>query len=259
MNPSLQLQSVHLRVSDLARSLRFYVGQLGFVQVSGTAARADLAVAAGSPALLTLTGDRAAPPAPSDAAGLFHAALLLPGRAALAAWLRHAAQAGVEFDGFSDHGVSEAVYFTDPDGNGLEFYTDRPRSSWPFVNGRLAMGTDPLDLPQLLADAAPAGPPPLAGAHWGHLHLRVTNLDRSDAFYRQALGLELMQDSFAGARFLAADGYHHHLGLNVWGRPRQPRPAAALGLVEAGFARANHPDGNRLADPDGIALRLVGL
>ena len=259
MAPSLQLLSVTLRVSDLARSLAFYAGRLGFVPAAQSATQAGLAVSAGSPTLLTLREDRAAAPAPRDAAGLFHAALLLPDRAALGAWLRRTADAGVEFDGFSDHGVSEAIYLTDPDGNGLEFYSDRPRATWPFAAGKLAMRTDPLDLPGLLAEAAPAGPSPLAGARWGHLHLRVTSLDRSEAFYRAALGMELMQDSYAGARFLAADGYHHHLGLNVWGCPRQPRPAGALGLAEAVFARSNTRGEQRLADPDGIALRLVGL
>ncbi len=259
MNSSLHLRSVRLRVPDLTRSMAFYVGQLGFAPVHKTVGRADLAVASGSPTLLTLMEDRAARPAPPDAAGLFHAALLLPGRAALGAWLQHAAKAGVEFEGFSDHGVSQAVYFADPDGNGLEFYVDRPRAEWPFAHGKLAMRTDPLDVPKLLAEAAPAGPFPLAGARWGHLHLRVTSLERSEAFYRTTLGLDLMQDSYPGARFLAADGYHHHLGLNIWGRPRQSQPAGALGLAETVFAQRSITSEQRLTDPDGITLRLVGL
>jgi catechol 2,3-dioxygenase len=258
MTPSLQLRSIELRVSDLPRSLDFYVRQLGFIPLHQAAGHADLAVDAGGPAVLMLTEDRSAPPAPPGSAGLFHSALLLPDRKSLGAWLRHAGENGVEFDGFSDHGVSEAVYLTDPDGNGLEFYSDRPRDQWPRHGGQIGMFTHPLDVPALLALGADApAHPPLAGARWGHLHLRVTGLERSGAFYRPLLGVEVTQSSYPGALFLAADGYHHHLGLNTWGRPRAPQPPGALGLVEATFARTGVASPQRVRDPDGIALQLV--
>jgi catechol 2,3-dioxygenase len=254
---SLRLTSVRLRVADLARSVNFYAGQLGFVVLAQTATHSELAVAKNSAPILALDEDRTAPAAPRDAAGLFHAALLFPSRAALGGWLRVAAERGVEFDGFSDHGVSDAIYFSDPDGNGLEFYSDRARDAWPFSdNGEVAMVTRPLNLPSLLAEAKPAPDAPLAGAVWGHLHLRVTDLARSEAFYRDLLGVTLTQGSYPGARFLAADGYHHHLGLNSWGRPRAPQPPAALGLAEATFARAGASE-KMSRDPDGIALRLT--
>ena len=99
-------------------------------------------------------------------------------------------------------------------------------------------------------------PGPLAGAHWGHLHLRVTDLERSEGFYREELGLEVTQRTFPGARFLAADGYHHHLGLNVWGHPRRPRPAEALGLAGVTLACARERGTRTLRDPDHIALRV---
>ncbi len=257
---SLALTSIHLRVHHLARSVEFYAGKLGFAVVAQDATRAELAVEKNSPSLLTLTEDRAAAPAPRDAAGLFHAALLLPSRAALGGWLRFAGDRGVEFDGFSDHGVSEAIYFSDPDGNGLEFYCDRPRDQWPpSAPGEVAMFTRALALPSLLAEAAPVGDAPLAGARWGHLHLRVTDLDRSEKFYRDALGVTLTQGSYPGARFLAADGYHHHLGLNTWGQPHAPQPAAALGLAAATFAHAGETIARELRDPDGLRLRLVAV
>ena len=267
MPPSLLLAAVHLRVADLARSVDFYTCQLGFTVLNASARRAALAVAPGGPALLTLTGQPSAPPAAADAAGLFHAALLLPSRPALGAWLNFAARAGVAFDGASDHGVSEALYVRDPDGNGLEFYTDRAPAAWPYApNGELAMTTRHLDVPALLAAAAPPSATPLAGspsagpnpaaARWGHLHLRVTDLGRSAAFYRAALGVDVTQSSYPGARFLAADGYHHHLGLNTWGQPRAPRSASALGLVEVTFGRRGITAPQHLADPDGIAVRV---
>lgn len=260
MNPSLQLTTVELRVPDLARSLEFYVGKLGFVATGGQPGRAELAVTAQSPAVLLLSEDRIARAAPVEAAGLFHAALLFPSRHTLGAWLRFAAERGVEFDGFSDHGVSEAIYFADPDGNGLEFYVDRPRDSWPTGArpGEVAMFTRQLDLPSLLAEVQPATGTPLAGARWGHLHLRVTQLDRSERFYCEALGMVRTQGSYPGARFLAADGYHHHLGLNSWGAPRQPQPTGALGLVAASFERAGQTGTTTLRDPDGMTLRING-
>lgn len=262
MTPSLKIRSVHLRVADLARSVDFYTRQLGFSTVAATAHTATLATSPGGPPLLELTAAPAAPLAPPDAAGLFHAALLLPSRAALGRWLRRAAELRVAFDGFSDHGVSEAIYFNDPDGNGLEFYADRPRDQWPKADGgKLTMFTRPLDLPDLLAagEAAPldADAPPLAGARWGHLHLRVTALDRSQKFYNRALGLRLTVSLGDSARFLAADGYHHHLGLNTWTRSRRAQPAGALGLAEVTFALRGTAAPQTLRDPDGIALRLT--
>jgi catechol 2,3-dioxygenase len=207
--------------------------------------------------LLTLLETPSAPPAPADAAGLFHAALLLRDRPALGAWLNQAAEAGVHFDGFADHGVSDALYLADPDGNGLEVYADRPRATWPRnAGGELEMYTRAPDLRKLVAEGAAISTPPLAGALWGHLHLRVTNLERSESYYQKTLGLETMQRSFPGARFLAADGYHHHLGINTWGRPRQPRPVAALGLAEAVFRSSKITAATTLSDPDQISLRL---
>lgn len=211
--------------------------------------------------LLVVSEDRSAPAAAPAAAGLFHAALLLPSRAALGRWLRTAQKAGVDFTGFSDHGVSEALYLSDPDGNGLEFYADRPRELWPRADGELAMDTLPLDLVSLLAagDAADPTEPVLHGAGWGHFHFRVTHLDRSEKFYRETLGVTLTQSYGSSARFLGADGYHHHLGLNTWGQPRAPHSATALGLVEVSFARAAAQKTQLFRDPDGIPVRLNGI
>ncbi len=256
----LEFRHLQLRVRDLARSVDFYARQLGFRLVHQAAGHAELAAQVGGAVLLTLVEDRSAQPAPPDAAGLFHSALLLPSRAALGRWVRGTADAGVEFDGFSDHGVSEAVYLSDPDGNGLEFYADRAPEAWPRAKGEIAMFTRPLDMPGLLAAGAtvPAGPL-LAGARWGHLHLRVTDLKRSDPFYQTTLGMTLTQGSYPGARFLAADGYHHHLGLNTWGQPRRAQPEGSLGLVEATFAHSGVTAEQTLRDPDGMALRLAPL
>jgi catechol 2,3-dioxygenase len=259
---SLQLTSVALRVSNLGRSLDFYVNQLGFVVRQRKAGCAELEVpglSAGEEPVLRLLEDQRAEPASPEAAGLFHAALLLPSRAALGRWLRLTEAEGVSFSGFADHGGSEAIYLSDPDGNGLEFYADRPRAAWPRENGELAMVTLPPDLRGLIAEGAMAPVvPPLRNATWGHFHLRATNLDRSEKFYSEALGVTLTQRYGSSARFLGADGYHHHLGLNTWGGPSEPRDNRTLGLIGISFARPDARTSQSLQDPDGIAVQLSG-
>jgi catechol 2,3-dioxygenase len=261
MSDTLRLESIELRVRDLARSVAFYTA-LGFVVESQSDTTARLATDTGAVPLLTLTGRPGFPRAPRDAAGLFHAAMLLPSRAALGRWLQTTHARGIELEGFSDHSVSEAIYLSDPDGNGLEFYADRPRAKWPYRNGRLAMTTAALDLPGLLAESASLPPTdhPLTGARWGHLHLRVTALERSQAFYTDLLGMELVTADYPGARFLAADGYHHHVAINTWGTPRRDQPDESSGLAEAVFVRAGvSVDERSLRDPDGISLRIRRL
>jgi catechol 2,3-dioxygenase len=256
MPPTFQISAIHLRVSDLRRSVDFYSRRLGFTLVRTSENQAELGTGAnGAPILMLNEQPHAARPQP-ESAGLFHAAVLFPQRSALAAWLQFAAATSIDFEGFSDHGVSEAIYLSDPDGNGLEFYADRPKSEWPFADGELAMMTRPLDVHGLLATAASAADAPLAGASWGHLHLRVTNLDRSEKFYRETFGMEVTQRSYPGARFMSVGGYHHHLGLNSWGAPRLAQSPSALGLAEAVVAQAGVSAEARVVDPDGIPLRI---
>lgn len=256
MTPSLELRSMTFRVRDLARCLEFY-RRLGFVVASETPGRAELATEAGAAPIFFLEETKDASTPARDAAGLFHVALLLPSRAALGAWLGKTAEAAVEFDGFSDHGVSEAIYLTDVEGNGWEFYADRPRAAWPYRDGELAMTTEPLRVDDLLAEGVTYPGTTLQGARWGHLHLRVTDLGRSRAFYESALGVSLTQGSYPGAAFLAADGYHHHLGLNTWGHPRRPRANTATGLIDAEFARHGATEARSMTDPDGITLHVT--
>lgn len=258
MATTLQLTKVALRVSDLERSRSFYVDSLGFVVRHRSRDHLALATSPSAAPILTLDVAADLATAHPGTAGLFHAALLFPSRAGLASWLAFAAAQQVEFAGFSDHAVSEAIYLSDPDGNGLEFYCDRPRAEWPFNGREIAMTTRALDIHALLAEASPTDTP-LAGAAWGHLHLRVTDLARSEAFYRDTLGMATTQSSYPGARFMAADGYHHHLGLNTWGHPRGPQPANTPGLATATFAVAGLSEARSLSDPDSISLHLEPL
>jgi catechol 2,3-dioxygenase len=253
MIPPPRLEMLRLRVGDIQAAVEFYTRKLRFHVAASRPGHTFLSVAPDSPPILELAGDPAAEPSSPERAGLFHAAVLLPGRSELANWVRHAANAGAEFDGFADHGVSEAAYLTDPEGNGLEFYCDRPRAQWPFRDGRLAMTTLPLDVRGLLAETSEAAANPLAGGCWGHLHLSVANLTRSQDFYQRELGLACTQDDYPGARFLAAGGYHHHVAINVWRGARLPWRKGGAGLAGVVFSEVGTP-GRELQDPDGIPL-----
>lgn len=221
----LRLGAVNLQVADLARSLTFYERVLGLRLLETHASGATLGAAGDDRPLVRLTERPGAAPAPQKGRhGLYHFALLLPDRAALGRFVAHLSAIGARA-GASDHLVSEALYLRDPDGLGIEVYADRPRSSWRVANREIRMTSEPLDL----AAVADAG----AGERWmgmpsgtrvGHVHLHVGDLGQASHFYHVALGLDRMVWSYPGALFLAAGGYHHHLGLNTWAGP-DARPA----------------------------------
>jgi catechol 2,3-dioxygenase len=235
--------AVHLTVADLDRSIDYYDRAIGLRvrERDGDVVRLGV----GDEDLLVLTEERGAAPA-DGFAGLFHFALLVPARTALARWLGHAARDRVQLSGLSDHFVSEAIYLRDPDHHGIEIYADRPRELWEGqVTERLT--TLPLDVDDLLArdDGDYAGLPD--GTRMGHVHLSVGDLERAVASYEEELGLEPMARYGSEAAFLAWDGYHHHLGANTWqskGAPYAPPGRARLTAFEV-----IGPDGARLVDP----------
>ncbi len=208
---------VHLTVADLARVRAFYAGVLGFREAWSEGTTVFLSASGRYPFHVALTPARRAMPASRRTAGLYHAAFLLPGRRALACVLRRLMAAGVQLDGASDHRVSEALYLRDPEGNGVELYADRPRDRWPRGRDQILMTTEPLDLHSLLSEAGgeEAGVDP--GTRLGHVHLRVSDLGRAEAFYHGILGFDVTLRGYPGALFLSAGGYHHHLGVNIWG------------------------------------------
>lgn len=190
---------------------------------------------------------------PRGTAGLFHFALLLPGEEALGGFLKRIAERGLPLDGASDHLVSQALYLTDPEGNGIEVYADRPREQWTFDGDRVRMDTLPLDLDRLVRIAEPLARFP-GSSRLGHMHLNVGDLDRSAAFY-SSLGLGVIAD-WGIFRFLAWDRYHHHLAANLaQGRDAAPVAPDVAGLDYFALARADLPAGT-LADPDGIEIRV---
>lgn len=214
-----RLGPVRLQVADLQRSIEWYGRVLGLAVVAQDGPTASLAPAGGGPVLLELRERPGAAPVPAGGRlGLYHVAYLLPDRAALGAFLQHLAALGARA-GAADHLVSEALYLQDPDGLGIEVYADRPRDQWRAHGNELAMDSLALDAAGLVRAAQGArwtGMP--AGSAVGHVHLHVGDLDAAERFYHQGLGLDRMVWSYPGARFLAAGGYHHHLGLNTWAR-----------------------------------------
>jgi catechol 2,3-dioxygenase len=232
IDPALRIASVRLAVSDLSRSADFYERVLGLPLISHDGREALLGSDPQRPALV-LAGLAHSVPPPRGSTGLFHVAWLHPSRAALASSLRRVARSRWPLDGAADHGVSEALYLSDPDGLGIELYADRPRAQWerPPDGHGVKMVTLPVDLDELLAqtgaDDAPVVTP---GTGIGHVHLQVSDVPRALAFYRDALGFE-EQALRPAAAFVSAGGYHHHVGLNSWhSQDGRPAPGSAPGL-----------------------------
>ena len=243
---------VSLAVRDLAAQTAFYRDVIGLELLEGATDFSTLGVE-GKTLLRIMSRPqgrtvRAAP-------GLYHLALLLPSRRALGQWLRHLAESKYPLSGASDHFVSEALYLSDPEGNGIEIYRDRPRSEWQRTARGLNIGTARLDLTSVLQDAAAdafEGLPP--GTTMGHVHLQVSAIPEALSFYTQTLGFEDQMPGIDSAAFISAGGYHHHLGMNIWhSQNAKPRPADALGLVDYEIVL---PTAN---DRDALANRVAAL
>ncbi len=227
---------VRLRVADLERSLRFYRDILGYRTETLGDHWVRLLPTMGKPAHFQLDEVPGVPPRPGRMAGLYHAAIRVPSRPDLARTIKRLVDHGWNVPGLADHGVSEAFYLNDPDGNGLEIYADRPRVEWPYRDGALQMISDPIDLESLfgtLEGSEPDDGTMPAGSDIGHVHLQVSDLAAAEHFYAHVLGFDVMQRTFQGALFVSAGGYHHHIGLNVWaGRGVPPAGEDVAGIID---------------------------
>lgn len=263
ISPAARMGLVELSVSDVERSLEYWQDAIGLRLLSREDGAAELG--ADTP-LLRLVEEPGARPA-DGYAGLYHVALLVPDRPALAGFLAHVARERIPLEGLSDHEVSEAIYLRDPDRHGIEVYADRPRERW---DGRVMelMTTKPLDVRDLLAadDAGPFEGLP-DGTSVGHVHLRVRDVEETVAFYRDVLGMGLTAQLGPMAAFLSAGGYHHHIGANTWesgGAPQAPEGTARLlryTIVLPDRAElerlAERLGGAEARDPSGNALLLT--
>lgn len=241
--------AVHLTVAELPRSLRFYRNGIGLEILWHNDLVASLGVDGRE--LVVLVEERGAPPA-TEQTGLYHFALLVPGRADLARWLAHAARDRVQLTGLSDHFVSEALYLSDPDRHGIEIYWDRPRALW---QGQVAerMTTLPLDVEGLLHELEDPfaerfdGLPP--ATVMGHVHLKVAKIPETIAFYRDVIGFALMAQLGPYAAFLSAGGYHHHLGANTWeSYGAFPPPPGSAALRHATIVLPDEDERGRVLD-----------
>ncbi len=277
IDASTRMGAVCLTVSDLERSVAYYRDAIGLRVLARDGAEASLG--AGGEALVHLVEVPGAL-ASRGHTGLFHLALRVPERADLARWLAHAARDRVPLAGLSDHFVSEALYLQDPDDHGIEIYRDRPRPLWQ--NRVSEMTTAALDVEDLLGELADPATEPFeglpVGTDMGHVHLCVRDVPEAITFYRDVLGLELMATYGPEAAFLAAGGYHHHIGANVWqSMGASPAPSDSAALRHATIVLPTAAERDRVAgwvadcahepvsmdggvlvrDPSGIALLLT--
>lgn len=273
----LHIGAVGLTVRDLDRMARYYGDLLGLTELQREPDRVRL----GTDGVTLLELTRRADAKADDAreAGLYHTAFLMPTRADLARWVLKIAGMRVPITGASDHGVSEAIYLDDPEGNGIEVYVDRPPETWTWRDGLVDMPTEALDLQSLLAaaDGAADYAEAPAGLRIGHIHLRVGALDAAQGFYTDGIGLEPTRRR-GGALFMSSARYHHHVATNVWhsqgaGRRDENRTglgwfsiaatdAAAVDAMAARLRNAGAPvtptaDGFETADPWGTRIRIV--
>ena len=274
----LRIGTVGLIARDLDLLTNFYRDLLGLTVIERTGKIARLGT--GPVSLLEIEHRPDALPDDPATAGLYHTAFLMPTRADHARWITHIARNRVPITGASDHGVSEAFYLDDPEGNGVEVYNDRPKERWTWADGLVVMKTHQLDIEAILDEidrssatytAAPEG------LRIGHIHLRVGSVEQAEAFYRGPIGLDLTRRR-GGATFMSSGGYHHHVGANVWhsdgARMRDANPAglswfsmelAESGAIDAMAARlraANAPVESssgvvETADPWGTRIRIV--
>lgn len=271
------VKGAHLIVSDLGRVSSFYQHIIGLRVLERNSSGEILGVA-GQPLLTLSTGNNVAA-APRNAAGLFHTAFLVPNRQELAHWLAHAAHNNVRLDGASDHLVSEAIYLSDPEGNGIEIYRDRTPEEWTYHHdGTVEMATERLNLQALYELAPKENWGGMAdGTAVGHIHLQVGDLPEADAFYRDVLGLKVMA-RYPGARFFATGGYHHHIAANIWNsrgagvrqgnmtglsdysivfNEKEALDRALTALDRQEIAATKAAEGWSLKDPWGIGLTLA--
>ncbi|MGJ5179129.1 VOC family protein [Bradyrhizobium oligotrophicum] len=274
----IRIGMVTLRVNDPDNVAAFYRDVIGLAVLQRT--ETSVRLGAGGVPLVELEPRPEASRESPRAAGLFHTAFLMPTRKDLARWLVHVARNRTPLTGFADHNVSEAVYLDDPEGNGVEVYADRAPELWQWRDGSVRMGTEQLDVNDLVAltdkrtsnyAAAPEG------LRIGHVHLKVGDIGQASSFYTGLIGLNTTR-TIDRAAFLSSGRYHHHIGANTWhsaGAGRRDDGTTGLSwfsfevgsadllagqearLRAAGASVTAIADGLETADPWGTKVRLI--
>lgn len=263
---SLRLGAAHLRVRHLGTSIPFYVDVLGLQLRDRDESTAHLGVGGDDLIVLHETATRSAPRGHS---GLYHVAILYPSRLELARVAQRISVNRTPVQGASDHGISEAIYLPDPDGNGIELAADQPRENWPDLSDITKIAPNPLDMGGLFNLTSGREPEPEAdpATTIGHVHLHVGDLTGGLGFYRDLIGFDLVTYIDVAA-FVSAGGYHHHLAFNTWqGLGAPPTPPDTAGLdhwnvvlptsadVAAVAARLDAGGYETLAVEDGFEVR----
>lgn len=229
-----KIQSVDLKIKDLEISVNFYSTLLGFKEIERRDNTSLLSANGNHPHLISLTEAQNSIPKPRGTTGLFHIAIRFPNRKELARVFLRLFENKIKFQGFSDHLVSEAIYLTDPDENGIELYADKPRSEWVWQMGQIQMDTLPLNLNVITGELDDRNV--WNGIHpetdIGHIHLSVSDLRKAEEIYFSLLGFNISSSSYNGALFFAAGKYHHHVGTNIWqSRNGSHPPKKSVGLI----------------------------
>ncbi|MCR5859966.1 VOC family protein [Mesorhizobium sp. J428] len=242
---------------DAAAMSQYYQQVVGLKELANSGGHITLG--AGDRPLMEIEQSSAVRPDDPRSAGLYHTAFLLPSRPDLGRWIRHAIENRIRIDGVADHLVSEAIYLTDPEGNGIEIYADRPAESWNWDGKSVRMATDPLDAEGILATAA--GAPDWDGAPGnsiiGHVHLRVGDAGAAESFWNKDVGFDTVLNYGGQAVFLSTGGYHHHIGANSWqSRGAGPRDRDRTGLQWVELLNKGPVAERSLFDPWGTEIIL---
>lgn len=251
-NQSIQVTNITLNVADLKKMTTFYTQILGLAIKSETNTVVTFNIGSNGHTLTLQEINNGRRPSIRES-GLFHIALLLPNRQDLGNFLYHAASLGVQIGG-GDHLVSEALYFADPEGNGIEIYDDRPKENWLWEDNKVKMDTLGVDVDDLVAQLSETGWQGMPdNAKIGHLHLKAVNLDESEDFYIYKLGLEHISD-FPQALFMSMNHYHHHIAINTWQSNivRQDNDSS-LGLSKVSIYKPN-ADREQFVGPEGFEI-----
>jgi catechol 2,3-dioxygenase len=255
----ISVSRVGLKARDANALAAFYRTVVGLEELSRDGE--TITLGAKNRPLLVIESDPAAKPDDPRAAGLFHTAFLLPARADLGRWINHAIADKIRIEGASDHIVSEALYLTDPEGNGIEIYVDRPHKSWKWTDGQVAMATERMDVPGVVG-SVPAG-----DAGWqgmpdntvvGHVHLRVGDPRTAEKWWHDEFGFDTAARYGSQAVFLSSGGYHHHIGANTWhSAGAGARDPGRSGLSWVEMRSANAKNASTYEDPWGTVIRAV--
>ncbi len=248
INPAAGMAAVTLRVGDLENMSSYYAKAFAMEPLEERSQGSEVhrILGRGQIPLVKLVHTPNLPSVDPRQAGLFHTAFLFEDPASLAATVYRAARdERSRFVGSSDHSVSEAFYFTDPEGNGVELYTDRPREQWRRSGGQIFMTTsylDPNDYLRRHLDQNSVDAGVTSAAKVGHVHLQVGDLQAASEFYTEVIGFETTLDGYPGALFTSAGGYHHHLAMNTWNSSKAGPRAASLGLGQVAVAVPGRDD-----------------